>query len=126
MRKDLQESIQLHGLYAGTGDQRAQPTNDILEDVDDARMEKGIGSINTTPKIVLHDGKRVTVPGVKPHNVSETSERLDTDTLFIVDFDGPDDQLNPKTGPRDGNGGHWALLVLRVCWSGGLHRSIRP
>ncbi|OQE30770.1 hypothetical protein PENFLA_c002G06680 [Penicillium flavigenum] len=42
MHKDLQESIQLHGLYAATGDQHAQPTNDILEDVDDAGLEKGM------------------------------------------------------------------------------------
>ncbi|KAJ6190599.1 hypothetical protein N7519_000620 [Penicillium mononematosum] len=127
MHKDLQESIQLHGLYAATGDQRAQPTNDILEDVDDARLEKGIRSVNTTPKIVLHDGKRVTVPGVKPHNVSETSERLDTDTVFIVGFDGPDDQLNPKnwsTGRKWRTLGIVGTTGMLVGWASSIDSTV--
>ncbi|KAJ5957359.1 hypothetical protein N7501_011638 [Penicillium viridicatum] len=109
MRKDVQESIQLHGLNVATGDSHIQPTNDILEDVDHARLEKGIRPLSTTPNIVLHDGKRVTVPGVKPHNVSETAERSNPETLFIVGFDGPDDQLNPKNWPT---GRKWSTLGI--------------
>jgi hypothetical protein len=123
MRKDLQESIQLHGLNTATGDPHTQPTNDILEDVNDARPEKGIRPLSATRKIMLHDGKRVTVPGVKPQNVSETSERFDPKTLLLSASMVPMTNSIPKTGPRDKNGRHWALLVLRVCWLDGLHQS---
>ncbi|CAG8887137.1 unnamed protein product [Penicillium egyptiacum] len=115
MRKDLQESIQSHGLYAAT------------EDVDVARLEKGIRSMNATPKIVLPDGKRVTVPGVKPHDVSETSERIDPETLFIVGFDGPDDQLNPKnwsTGRKWRTLGIVGTTRMLVGWASSIDSAV--
>ncbi|KAJ9491700.1 hypothetical protein VN97_g1515 [Penicillium thymicola] len=118
MRKDLQESIQLHGLNA---------TNDILEDVDDARLEKGIRPLSATRKIVLHDGKRVTVPGVKHHNVPETSERFDPESLFIVGFDGPNDQLNPKnwsTGRKWSTLGIVGTTGMLVGWASSIDSTV--
>ncbi|GAB1196728.1 major facilitator superfamily domain-containing protein [Aspergillus pseudonomiae] len=116
MRRDLQESIKLHGPYAAAGDRHVQPTDDILEDADDARLEKGIHSMDghgqspySTPGIVLHDGQKVTVPGVNLRRASEICERVNTKTLFIVGFDGPDDKLNPKNWSI---GRKWATLGI--------------
>ncbi|CAI7637455.1 unnamed protein product [Penicillium viridicatum] len=127
MRKDLQESIKLHGLNVATRDPHIQPTNNILEDVDDAGLEKGIRPLSATPKIVLHDGKRVTVPGVKPHNVSETSEQSDLETLFIVGFDGLDDQLNPKnwsTGRKWSTLGIVGTTGMLVGWASSIDSTV--
>lgn len=116
MRKEAQESIKLHGPYTATGDRRVQPADNIQENVDNARLEQGIHSIyghchspSTTPGIVLHDGQRVTGLGVNVRRASDICERVGFETIFMVGFDGPGDQLNPKNWSK---GRKWATLGI--------------
>lgn len=103
MRQDLQQKVRSHGLDA-TGHQQARSAIDIRENVDDAQLEKGVRhsiegnghSLCDKPGIVLQNGQRVTFPGIEVRNASEVCESFDEETLFIVGFEGVDDQLNPK------------------------------
>ena len=102
MRQDLQERVQSHGLYA-TSDQHGRSANDIIENLDDARREKGVRSIEGNddslcdkPGIALRNGQRVIIPGAELRNASEVCGSYGEETLFIVSFDGINDQLNPK------------------------------
>lgn len=103
MRQDLQQKVRSHGLDA-TGNQHARSAIAIRENVDDAQLEKGVRrsiegnghSLCDKPGIVLQNGQRVTLPGIEVRNASEVCESFDEETLFIVGFEGADDQLNPK------------------------------
>lgn len=127
MCKDLQQTIQSHGLYAAAGD---QPANDILGNVDNTRLERGIRSMDGNGNlpsmksgIVLHTGQRVTVPGVELHAASEICERFDEQTLLIVGFNGSDDQLNPKhcsTGRKLATLGIVGTTGMLVGWASSI------
>lgn len=134
MRQGLQESVQSYGLYAAAGDQHAQPTNDIPEDADNARLEKGIHSMGGNgnslcdkPGIVLHDGQRVTIPGVEPHKASEICESVDSETLFIVGFYGFGNRMNPKnwsTGRKLATLGIVGTTGMQVGWASSIDSTV--
>ncbi|KAL2416517.1 MFS-type transporter kojT [Exophiala dermatitidis] len=103
LRRDLEQSVKLHSPYEAAGDRHVQPTGDILEDVDDAILERQLSSDDpektraaANNHIVLHTGQRATVPGIDVRRMPDIFELLESNQVFIVGYDGPEDPLNPK------------------------------
>lgn len=150
LRKDLQQSIKLHSPQTAAGDPHLQPTGAILEDADDARLERAISaagsaavpvrslspdqlarirSTTTEPGLVLNTGQRATVRGINVRRESDIFERFNTKTVFIVGFDGPNDQFNPKNWPLRRK---WATLGIvgttgfLVGWCSSIDSAVIP
>lgn len=116
LREDLERTIKLHGIDAAAGHSYSQPTGDILEDVGDALFQQQIESSESAlekassapqgrrpppfqfgdPVLVLHDGQRATIPGVRVRRGSASSGTVDTNAVFVVGFDRDHDQFDPK------------------------------
>lgn len=120
LRRQLTVSVQVRGVQSAAGDSRVQPTTDILEDIDNSTLERQIESGKTIPErrsseITLHNGQRVTVPGVQIRSSAEVGaeqERRENEgsrSIFLVGFDGDHDQLNPKNWTH---GRKWVSLGI--------------
>ncbi|KAJ5594166.1 MFS general substrate transporter [Penicillium hispanicum] len=85
LRRNLEQT--LHHQLPSTGETSAsRSTNTIPGHCDDTDKRLSI---------VLQNGQRVTISGVHVQEVPTSSTSSDK-LVFIVGFDGPDDQLNPK------------------------------
>ena len=127
LHSQLRERIKVHGVQDAPGDPRIQPTSSILEDPDNSILERQIesgGDITPSdskqcmpdihlPSLILHDGQRVTIPGVRHHVRSAAEEgqqeREKGLDIFLVGFDGDQDQLNPKNWTH---GRKWIALGI--------------
>ncbi|KAL1877317.1 hypothetical protein VTK73DRAFT_8770 [Phialemonium thermophilum] len=109
LRGDLERKIKLYGVQQAAGIPTALPSGDILEDPEDAYLEdqlshqpappdqsQPLDNSVLYPTITLHNGQRVHVPGIEVKRVRSIREEIQSNTIFLVGFDGDTDQLNPK------------------------------
>ncbi|KAJ5081749.1 MFS general substrate transporter [Penicillium alfredii] len=96
LRRDLERTIHPGDLHTTAENVGPEPNDRVISHLDDGKHEK---------PIVLHTGQSVVIPGVSVRQVPSISDK----PVFIVGFEGPDDQFNP----RNWSLGHkWKTLAI--------------